>query len=119
MLIDGKKMACEACIRGHRVSGCQHRDRKLVEIAKKGRPVTQCQHCRSLRKSRSTHVKCECSALAAAKKARAQLKSEGEHKAGEKRAAGSQHADVAPPAAATTEVGSGSKSELSWPSDPG
>jgi hypothetical protein len=24
MLIDGEKWACEACVRGHRVSNCQH-----------------------------------------------------------------------------------------------
>ncbi|KAI9756209.1 MAG: hypothetical protein M4579_003949 [Chaenotheca gracillima] len=29
-------------------------------INKKGRPVSQCQHCRGLRKSRSAHVKCDC-----------------------------------------------------------
>ncbi|EPS41105.1 hypothetical protein H072_4961 [Dactylellina haptotyla CBS 200.50] len=60
MYVDGKKYACDACVRGHRVSGCNHNDRPLQEIAKKGRPVSQCQHCRSLRKSRSSHVKCDC-----------------------------------------------------------
>ena len=35
-------------------------DRPLVHVNKKGRPVSQCQHCRGLRKSRSQHVKCEC-----------------------------------------------------------
>ncbi|KAL7266785.1 hypothetical protein RUND412_010651 [Rhizina undulata] len=60
MMIDGVKMACEACIRGHRVSGCNHSDRKLLPIAKKGRPVSQCTHCRHMRKSRSAHVKCDC-----------------------------------------------------------
>ncbi|EWC46445.1 hypothetical protein DRE_04388 [Drechslerella stenobrocha 248] len=60
MYLDGKKYACDACVRGHRVSGCNHNDRPLQEIAKKGRPVSQCQHCRSLRKSRSSHVKCDC-----------------------------------------------------------
>ncbi|KAJ6439690.1 Copper fist DNA binding domain protein [Purpureocillium lavendulum] len=48
MLIDGEKYACEACVRGHR------------HINKKGRPVSQCQHCRTMRKSRSAHVKCDC-----------------------------------------------------------
>jgi hypothetical protein len=60
MLIKGEKYACEACVRGHRVSNCQHADRPLQHINKKGRPVSQCQHCRSLRKSRSAHVRCEC-----------------------------------------------------------
>ncbi|KAK2761743.1 hypothetical protein FQN54_001571 [Arachnomyces sp. PD_36] len=60
MLIDGEKYACEACVRGHRVSSCHHSDRPLSYVHKKGRPVTQCQHCRGGRKSKSTHVKCEC-----------------------------------------------------------
>ncbi|KAI1327419.1 hypothetical protein F5Y16DRAFT_196529 [Xylariaceae sp. FL0255] len=60
MLIDGEKYACEACVRGHRVSNCQHSDRPLQHINKKGRPVSQCHHCRSMRKSRSSHVKCDC-----------------------------------------------------------
>lgn len=60
MLIDGEKYACDACVRGHRVSNCQHADRALQHIAKKGRPVSQCNHCRTLRKSRAAHVKCDC-----------------------------------------------------------
>ena len=81
MLINGEKFACEACIRGHRVSSCHHQgmaarlrkpafevnvtnqrllDRPLVHVNKKGRPVSQCQHCRGLRKARSQHVHCEC-----------------------------------------------------------
>ncbi|EPE26718.1 Zinc copper-regulated transcription factor [Glarea lozoyensis ATCC 20868] len=60
MLIKGEKYACEACVRGHRVSNCQHADRPLQHINKKGRPVSQCTHCRTLRKSRSAHVRCDC-----------------------------------------------------------
>ncbi|KAL9009719.1 MAG: hypothetical protein Q9173_005278 [Seirophora scorigena] len=60
MLIDGEKWACEACVRGHRVSNCQHSERPLTHINKKGRPVSQCPHCRTLRKARASHVKCEC-----------------------------------------------------------
>ncbi|KAL2835238.1 hypothetical protein BDW59DRAFT_137370 [Aspergillus cavernicola] len=60
MLIEGEKWACEACVRGHRVSSCHHSDRPLTHINKKGRPVSQCLHCRGLRKSRTTHTKCEC-----------------------------------------------------------
>ncbi|KAM7207308.1 copper resistance protein CRF1 [Naviculisporaceae sp. PSN 640] len=60
MLINGEKYACEACVRGHRVSNCQHHDRPLQHINKKGRPVSQCQHCRAMRKSRASHVKCGC-----------------------------------------------------------
>lgn len=62
MLIDGEKWACDACIRGHRVSSCQHTDRPLSHINRKGRPVSQCPHCRGLRKARANHVKCECGA---------------------------------------------------------
>ncbi|KAK3316424.1 hypothetical protein B0H66DRAFT_499806 [Apodospora peruviana] len=60
MLIEGEKWACEACVRGHRVSNCQHHDRPLQHINKKGRPVSQCHHCRAMRKSRASHVKCDC-----------------------------------------------------------
>ncbi|KAL3479918.1 hypothetical protein BJX99DRAFT_54340 [Aspergillus californicus] len=60
MLIEGEKWACEACVRGHRVSSCHHSDRPLTHINKKGRPVSQCTHCRGLRKSRTTHIRCEC-----------------------------------------------------------
>lgn len=35
-------------------------DRPLQHINKKGRPVSQCQHCRAMRKSRSSHIKCDC-----------------------------------------------------------
>ncbi|KAI5787807.1 hypothetical protein FPQ18DRAFT_262946 [Pyronema domesticum] len=64
-------MACEACIRGHRVSGCNHHDRKLLPIAKKGRPVSQCNHCRAARKSRASHVRCDCGERIAAAKEQA------------------------------------------------
>lgn len=37
-----------------------HPDRPLQHINKKGRPVSQCQHCRAMRKSRSAHIKCDC-----------------------------------------------------------
>ena len=50
----------ETCIKGHRSSACQHTDRPLYEIKKKGRPVTQCEHCRELRKTKQVHVKCMC-----------------------------------------------------------
>ncbi|ESZ92513.1 hypothetical protein SBOR_7105 [Sclerotinia borealis F-4128] len=60
MIIDGEKYACDACVRGHRVSNCHHSDRPLQHINKKGRPVSQCAHCRTMRKSRAAHVRCEC-----------------------------------------------------------
>ncbi|KAK7042136.1 ACE1 transcriptional factor [Favolaschia claudopus] len=62
VLISSKKYACETCIKGHRSSACQHTDRPLFEIKKKGRPVTQCEHCRELRKTKQVHVKCICEA---------------------------------------------------------
>lgn len=57
---DGKKLACEKCIKGHRSSSCKHSDRLLFEIKPKGRPQTQCDHCRELRKVKQVHVKCSC-----------------------------------------------------------
>ncbi|KAJ2004622.1 copper-binding transcription factor [Coemansia sp. RSA 2322] len=63
---NGKKFACEACIRGHRASTCNHKSRTLKEIRPKGRPVTQCERCRELRKSRKAHVKCLCGELGSA-----------------------------------------------------
>ncbi|KIK70980.1 hypothetical protein GYMLUDRAFT_33079 [Collybiopsis luxurians FD-317 M1] len=60
VLIESKKYACETCIKGHRSSGCKHTDRPLYEIKKKGRPITQCEHCRELRKTKQVHVKCSC-----------------------------------------------------------
>lgn len=60
VLLKDKKYACETCIKGHRSSACKHTDRPLYEIKKKGRPVTQCEHCRELRKTKQVHVKCLC-----------------------------------------------------------
>ncbi|EMC99492.1 hypothetical protein BAUCODRAFT_144905 [Baudoinia panamericana UAMH 10762] len=60
---DGSKWACQSCLKGHRVSGCTHVDRELFHVPKKGRPVTQCQHCRQERKKRSAHVSCECAGV--------------------------------------------------------
>ncbi|KAF7331644.1 ACE1 transcriptional factor [Mycena kentingensis (nom. inval.)] len=62
VLIGEQKYACETCIKGHRSSGCKHNDRPLFLIQKKGRPVTQCEHCRELRKTKQVHVKCICEA---------------------------------------------------------
>lgn len=61
MLIDGQKWACEACIRGHRVTSCKHHgidtkrtssetkltviDRPLIRIKRKGRPFATCTIC--------------------------------------------------------------------------
>ncbi|KAI0320393.1 copper fist DNA binding domain-containing protein [Amylostereum chailletii] len=60
VFLNDKKYSCEPCIKGHRSSTCKHTDRPLFEIKKKGRPVTQCEHCRELRKTKQVHVKCIC-----------------------------------------------------------
>ncbi|KAI8065237.1 copper fist DNA binding domain-containing protein [Gongronella butleri] len=57
---DGVKYACASCIRGHRVKKCQHSDRPLVAVLKRGRQVTQCSHCREHRTKSGSHVKCTC-----------------------------------------------------------
>ncbi|KAE8548896.1 hypothetical protein TMatcc_010243 [Talaromyces marneffei ATCC 18224] len=57
MLIDGEKWACEACVRGHRVSSCRHNDRPLIRINKKGRPFSVCIICRGPCNSREEHSK--------------------------------------------------------------
>ncbi|CDH55111.1 predicted protein [Lichtheimia corymbifera JMRC:FSU:9682] len=59
-LINGIKFACNSCIKGHRSSHCNHVERPLFEIRRKGRPVTQCTYCRDLRKTKQVHVKCAC-----------------------------------------------------------
>ncbi|RUS13742.1 hypothetical protein BC937DRAFT_94840 [Endogone sp. FLAS-F59071] len=50
----------QSCIKGHRVATCRHFQRPLLELQKKGRPVSQCDHCRELRKASKSHVKCTC-----------------------------------------------------------
>ncbi|KAL2002254.1 hypothetical protein VTN02DRAFT_335 [Thermoascus thermophilus] len=58
MIINGQKWACEACVRGHRVSNCRHNDRPLIRINKKGRPFSICRLCnRSPCKSPEEHSK--------------------------------------------------------------
>ncbi|KAF9263110.1 hypothetical protein L218DRAFT_1077500 [Marasmius fiardii PR-910] len=61
VFVNSRKFACESCIKGHRSSACAHTDRPLFEIKKKGRPISQCETCRSLRQSRKMHSKCVCS----------------------------------------------------------
>lgn len=60
VLINGVKYACERCIRGHRVTTCTHTDQPLTMIKPKGRPASQCQHCRDQRKNKNLHVSCTC-----------------------------------------------------------
>ncbi|KZO91026.1 copper-fist-domain-containing protein, partial [Calocera viscosa TUFC12733] len=63
VFVNNKKYACATCIKGHRSSTCGHTDRPLFEIKRKGRPQTQCEHCRRLRKTRQVHVRCDCASL--------------------------------------------------------
>ncbi|KAI1785394.1 hypothetical protein LXA43DRAFT_953895 [Ganoderma leucocontextum] len=65
VFVNDKKFACESCIKGHRSSGCQHADRPLFEVKKKGRPVSQCDKCRELRKTKRMHGKCTCDSSSA------------------------------------------------------
>ncbi|KAK9261104.1 hypothetical protein V1519DRAFT_474384 [Lipomyces tetrasporus] len=44
LLVDGEKYACIRCIRGHRSSTCKHKQRPLVQVRKRGRPVSDCNH---------------------------------------------------------------------------
>ncbi|KAJ2717193.1 copper-binding transcription factor [Coemansia spiralis] len=60
IIISGQKFACDQCVRGHRASNCNHTDRALNPIKRKGRPPSQCDSCRTLRLTRKAHVKCEC-----------------------------------------------------------
>ncbi|TFK91550.1 hypothetical protein K466DRAFT_515216 [Polyporus arcularius HHB13444] len=66
VFVNDKKFACESCIKGHRSSSCQHADRPLFEVKKKGRPVSQCEKCRELRKTKRMHGKCNCASTSAA-----------------------------------------------------
>ncbi|KAK9455307.1 hypothetical protein V1511DRAFT_345973 [Dipodascopsis uninucleata] len=44
LIVDGEKYACMRCIRGHRSSTCKHKGRPLVQVRKRGRPVSSCNH---------------------------------------------------------------------------
>ena len=61
------RFACERCLVGHRNAACGHLDRKLIEIKSKGRPATQCEHCRERRRLNHghSHHKCMCGGDAA------------------------------------------------------
>ena len=60
VLLNGVKYACDRCIRGHRVSSCTHTDKPLTMIKPKGRPSSQCSHCREQRKIKNSHSSCSC-----------------------------------------------------------
>ncbi|KJZ73223.1 hypothetical protein HIM_07420 [Hirsutella minnesotensis 3608] len=58
-LINGQKMACEPCIRGHRSTKCTHaNERLMVPVRKPGRPLSSCPHPSSR--------PCSCAAVTAA-----------------------------------------------------
>ena len=57
------KLACERCIKGHRTSTCTHLDGskgRVLAIKKRGRPPSQCSHCRERREKDGRHIKCTC-----------------------------------------------------------
>ncbi|KAG0197593.1 hypothetical protein BGX28_008888 [Mortierella sp. GBA30] len=60
VFVNGQKFACATCIKGHRSTTCNHGERPLHEIKKKGRPSTQCMHCKELRKAKQVTVRCIC-----------------------------------------------------------
>ncbi|SCU85035.1 LANO_0C03158g1_1 [Lachancea nothofagi CBS 11611] len=55
VLVKGIKYACERCIRGHRVTTCNHTDQPLMMIKPKGRPSTTCSHCKELRRNKNAN----------------------------------------------------------------
>lgn len=62
---EGVRFACDRCIGGHRPASCAHTERALKEVRAKGRPSTQCDHCRSRRTGRTgSHVRCVCGVAA-------------------------------------------------------
>lgn len=44
ILVEGEKYACIQCIRGHRLSTCQHTGRPLVQVRSRGRPTNLSTH---------------------------------------------------------------------------
>ncbi|SCU81935.1 LAFA_0C08064g1_1 [Lachancea sp. 'fantastica'] len=60
VLVNGIKYACERCIRGHRVTTCNHTDQPLMMIKPKGRPSTTCSHCKELRKNKNANPSGSC-----------------------------------------------------------
>ncbi|KAF2278776.1 uncharacterized protein EI97DRAFT_431025 [Westerdykella ornata] len=73
-----KKVACGPCIRGHRSSKCDHRDRVLIEVRKPGRPLSSCPHpsgscsCERVVISYTIPKSSECACPSACPSARAQ-----------------------------------------------
>ncbi|KAH6719228.1 hypothetical protein DL95DRAFT_10383 [Leptodontidium sp. 2 PMI_412] len=71
-LINGMKMACEPCIRGHRSTKCTHaNERLMVPVRKPGRPLSACPHpqdqacgCSSVTAAIPRKQACHCSSTA-------------------------------------------------------
>ncbi|PBP24993.1 copper fist DNA binding domain-containing protein [Diplocarpon rosae] len=67
-LINGMKMSCEPCIRGHRSTKCTHaNERLMVPVRKPGRPLSACPHprdqecgCGSVTAAIPRNQKCHC-----------------------------------------------------------
>ncbi|KAI0888233.1 uncharacterized protein GGS22DRAFT_95026 [Annulohypoxylon maeteangense] len=67
-IVNGQKMACQPCIRGHRSTKCTHGgDRMLVPVRKPGRPLSTCPHppgkdcqCRNVTAAIPKGVACRC-----------------------------------------------------------
>lgn len=72
VLINGIKYACERCIRGHRVTTCNHTDQPLMMIKPKGRPSTTCAYCKELKKNKSAKPSGTCTCGRQEKKRQAQ-----------------------------------------------
>lgn len=58
IIVIPEQYACTSCIRGHRQTSCQHGDRPLTEIHRRGRPATACERCREARKIHNSHKTC-------------------------------------------------------------
>jgi hypothetical protein len=55
------KVSSASCIRGHRSQRCEHHDRPLLKLRRKGRPTaSQCDRCSDLRKALGVHARCIC-----------------------------------------------------------
>ncbi|KAI1172077.1 hypothetical protein F4777DRAFT_21333 [Nemania sp. FL0916] len=67
-VIDGIKVACVPCIRGHRSTKCTHQaERVMVPVRKPGRPLTSCPHpkgkpctCNNITAAIPRNGKCQC-----------------------------------------------------------
>lgn len=65
VLINGVKYSCDACIKSHKASQCDHADRPLKLLKPRGRPATTCDHCKDMRKTKNVNPSgsCHCSKL--------------------------------------------------------